>query len=505
MATHHSDGDFTEATPTGADVRHMPFLNIGNQSNYMIERFITQNIASKAVVPLGTAATADDGGNSDTGDTLYLINESPLDQGLAAVGQARYSRLWAPQWADITVYDGLSFPLPDFRGLVYPGITFTYDDTKLRLEILLDPLIPESVTYWTAGSWTYTGPVSLTESAAVNFDDNSSTATAALQAVDPIVSNVSKIDNPGLDPSLPFWMDRLYRDTSLANETPTFDLSGLTPAGAFERETSLSNAFRKVTIKVTAGDLTAGTWTFTSQDGLVVATINYDDDAETILSKLQVVDTCFDSVNLFYDFTGFEISLYYAKRQFNGAGNGYYVLNNDVKAAIDITGLSHNGSGIAKAEANDTGIRERFTVYPSSARITKAAHKLQTGDLVYVSPENFVVTRIDANTFDVPLEDYSHQIALSQYQPIYYWYTRAKQVRSRFIFKFYILGVTPGITTPADIPSPAVVDHDYALLEALANQTEEITIGVTKPVIIFPGVYQVRLTNVSVADLYDNS
>ena len=504
MATHYSDGDFTEATPTGADVRHMPFLNIGNQSNYMIERFIMQNIASKAVVPLGTAATADDGGNSDTGDTLYLINESPLDQGLAAVGQARYSRLWAPQWADITVYDGLSFPLPDFRGLVYPGITFTYDDTKLRLAILLDPLIPESVSYWTAGTWTYTGPVSSTESAAVNFDDNSLTATAALQAVDPIVSNVSKVTNPGVDPSSPFWMDRLYRDTSLANETPTFDLSGLTPAGAFERETSTSNSFRKITITVTAGDLIAGTWTFTSEDGLVVATINYDDDAETILSKLQVVDTCFDSVTI-DNSTNFEISLYYAKRQFNGAGNGYYVLNNNVKAAIDISGLSHNGSGIAKEEAADTGILERLTVYPSSARITKAAHKLQTGDLVYVSPENFVVTRIDANTFDVALEDYNHQIALPQYQPIYYWYTRAKQVRSRFIFKFYILGVTPGITTPADIPSPAVVDHDYALLEALANQTEEITIGVTKPVIIFPGVYQVRLTNVSIFDLYDES
>ena len=81
-----------------------------------------------------------------------------------------------------------------------------------------------------------------------------------------------------VDPSSPFRMDRLYRDTSLANETPTFDLSGLTPAGAVERETSTSNSFRKITITVTAGDLTAGTWTFTSQDGLVVATINYDDD-----------------------------------------------------------------------------------------------------------------------------------------------------------------------------------------------------------------------------------
>ena len=502
MSTFRSDDDFTDQSPSGADIIHRPFLNAGNLSNYLVERFVLQELSDFSTPALGTTATAADGPVAPLGDPLYLVDESPLDPGYTVIGKARVSRLWAPQWADIIDYGGITYPLPDLRGLVYPGVTLTYTESKRRLEILLSAQTPQSVSYWTAGSWTYTGPVSSTESAAVNFDDNSLTATAALQAVDPIVSNVSKVTNPGVDPSSPFRMDRLYRDTSLANETPTFDLSGLTPAGAFERETSSSNLFIKVTITVTAGDLTAGTWTFTSQDGLVVATINYDDAAETILSKLQVVDTCFDSVTI-DNSTNFEISLYYAKRQFSGAGNGYYVFTNDVKAAIDITGLSHNGSGIAKAALADIGILERFTVYPSSARINKAAHKLQTGDLVYVSPANFVVTRVDANNFDVALEDSTHQIALPQYQPIYYWYNRSKPVRSRFVFKFYIPGVTPGITTPADIPEPVLVDHDYLLLEALANQTVEITTEATQPERIYPGVYQVRLTNINVAELYD--
>ena len=177
-----------------------------------------------------------------------------------------------------------------------------------------------------------------------------------------------------------------------------------------------------------------------------------------------------------------------------------------VKAAIDITGLSHNGSAIAKAEAADTGILERLTVYPSSARITKAAHKLQTGDLVYVSPENFVVTRVDANTFDVALEDsQSSNCSASISADLLLVHPRQA---SALALRFQVLHTLASrrASPPRPIyPSPAVVDHDYALLEALANQTAEITIGATKPVIIFPGVYQVRLTNVSIFDLYDES
>ena len=118
-----------------------------------------------------------------------------------------------------------------------------------------------------------------------------------------------------------------------------------------------------------------------------------------------------------------------------------------------------------------------------------------------------IVTVVDANNFNVARTIASLAISydVDKFYRLLYWYTRAKQVRSRFIFKFYIPGVTPGITTPADIPEPVLIDHDFALLEAVAANTAEITIGATKPELIYPGIYQVRLTNVSVADLYDNS
>ena len=397
MATHYSDGDFTEATPTGADVRHMPFLNIGNQSNYMIERFIMQNIASKAVVPLGTAATADDGGNSDTGDTLYLINESPLDQGLAAVGQARYSRLWAPQWADITVYDGLSFPLPDFRGLTYPGITFNYVESYRRLNIIQQSADANTVVQdLLDGTFTYTDPDGGGTTAALSTTASASTLLTALQAVDPNVTQVTQREY-GIE------IERTY---VTATENPAV-----------------------------AGDIV---------------------------------------------FTG---------------------VSGDPQVHI----VTVTGQGAGQAYSDET-----IDLYRGTMNVNLENHTFNSNDLTCVNTlgsYQSIVTVVDANNFNVARTTASLAISydVDKFYRLLYWYTRAKQVRSRFIFKFYIPGVTPGITTPADIPEPALVDHDFALLEAVAANTAEITIGVTKPDLIYPGIYQVRLTNVSVADLYDNS
>jgi len=397
MATHHSDGDFTDATPTGADVRHMPFLNIGNQYNYMIERFITQNIASKAVVPLGTAATADDGGNSDTGDSLYLINESPLDQGLAAVGQARYSRLWAPEWADITVYDGLSFPLPDFRGLTYPGITFNYIESFRRLNIIQQSADANTIVHdLLDGTFTYTDPDGGGTTAALSTTASAGTLLTALQAVDPNVTQVTQRE----------YGIRIERTYVTATENPAV-----------------------------AGDIV---------------------------------------------FTG---------------------VSGDPQIHI----VTLTGQGVGQAYSEDT-----IDLYRGTMNVNLDNHGFNSNDITCVNTlgsYQSIVTVVDANNFNVARTIASLAISydVDKFYRLLYWYTRAKQVRSRFIFKFYIPGVTPGITTPADIPEPVLIDHDFALLEAVAVNTAEITIGATKPVIIFPGVYQVRLTNVSVADLYDNS
>ena len=397
MATHHSDGDFTDATPTGADVRHMPFLNIGNQYNYMIERFITQNIASKAVVPLGTAATADDGGNSDTGDSLYLINESPLDQGLAAVGQARYSRLWAPEWADITVYDGLSFPLPDFRGLTYPGITFNYIESFRRLNIIQQSADANTIVHdLLDGTFTYTDPDGGGTTAALSTTASAGTLLTALQAVDPNVTQVTQRE----------YGIRIERTYVTATENPAV-----------------------------AGDIV---------------------------------------------FTG---------------------VSGDPQIHI----VTLTGQGVGQAYSEDT-----IDLYRGTMNVNLDNHGFNSNDITCVNTlgsYQSIVTVVDANNFNVARTIASLAISydVDKFYRLLYWYTRAKQVRSRFIFKFYIPGVTPGITTPADIPEPVLIDHDFALLEAVAANTAEITIGATKPELIYPGIYQVRLTNVSVADLYDNS
>jgi hypothetical protein len=137
-------------------------------------------------------------------------------------------------------------------------------------------------------------------------------------------------------------------------------------------------------------------------------------------------------------------------------------------------------------------------------------HNFNSNDITCVNTlgsYQSIVTVVDANNFTVARTTASLAITydVNKFYRLLYWYSRAKQVRSRLIFKFYIPGVTPGITTPADIPEPVLVDHDFALLEAIAANTDEITIAATKPDLIYPGIYQVRLTTVSVADLYDNS
>ena len=397
MATHHSDGDFTEATPTGADVRHMPFLNIGNQSNYMIERFIMQNIASKTVVPLGTAATAEDGGNSDTGDSLYLINESPLDQGLAAVGQARYSRMWAPQWADFTVFDGLSFPLPDLRGLTYPGITFNYVESYRRLNIIQQSADANTIVQdLLDGTFTYTDPDGGGTTAALSTTESSNTLLTALQAVDPNVSHV-------------FWRDY-----------------------------------------------------------------------------------------------GLEIERNYVTADANAAEADAIVFTG-VSGDPQIHIVTLTGQGVGQAFSKQT-----IDLYRGTMNVNLDNHNFNSNDITCVNTlgsYQSIVTVVDANNFTVARTTASLAITydVNKFYRLLYWYSRAKQVRSRFVFKFYIPGVTPGITTPADIPEPVLVDHDFALLEAIAANTDEITIAATKPDLIYPGIYQVRLTTVSVADLYDNT
>lgn len=394
-STFRSDDDFTDQSPSGADIIHRPFLNAGNISNYLIERFVMQELSDFSTPPLGTTATAEDGPVNPLGDSIYLVDESPLDPGYTAMGKARVSRLWAPEWPDIIDYGGITFALPDLRGLTYPGITFNYIESYRRLNIIQQSADANTIVEdLLDGTFTYTDPDGGGTTAALSTTASAGTLLTALQAVDPNVTQVTQREY-GIE------IERTY---VTATENPAV-----------------------------AGDIV---------------------------------------------FTG---------------------VSGDPQVHI----VTVTGQGVGQAFSDET-----IDLYRGTMNVNLDNHGFNNNDLTCVNTlgsYQSIVTVVDANNFNVARTTASLAISydVDKFYRLLFWYTRAKQMRSRFVFKFYIPGVTPGITTAADIPEPVLVDHDYALLEALATNTAEITIESTQPERIYPGVYQVRLTNISVAELYD--
>ena len=228
MSTFRSDDDFTDQSPSGADIIHRPFLNAGNLSNYLVERFVLQELSDFSTPALGTTATAADGPVAPLGDPLYLVDESPLDPGYTVIGKARASRLWAPEWADIIDYGQILFSLPDLRGLSYdPGtgaVVPTYNETSRSIEIPISAstAVTASVRFFTAGSWTF-----LTSSS-INWNDSSTTILAALDAVDSKFFSV-KIYAGRM---VLQWRASFNSTINPPPDLTDFSLAGLTAAGA---------------------------------------------------------------------------------------------------------------------------------------------------------------------------------------------------------------------------------------------------------------------------------
>jgi hypothetical protein len=242
MSTFRSDDDFTDQSPSGADIIHRPFLNAGNLSNYLVERFVLQELSDFSTPALGTTATAADGPVAPLGDPLYLVDESPLDPGYTVIGKARVSRLWAPQWADIIDYGHILFSLPDLRGLSYdPGtgaVVPTYNETSRSIEIPISAstAVTASVRFFTAGSWTF-----LTSSS-INWNDSDATILAALQAVDAKFFSV-KIYAGRM---VLQWRASYNSTINPPPDLTDFSLAGLTAAGAISyNDLGYSASFNK--------------------------------------------------------------------------------------------------------------------------------------------------------------------------------------------------------------------------------------------------------------------
>ncbi len=395
--TFESDGPNDTPQVMGADIKHYPFLNLGNQDAYIIERYVECKMSGFTTPTLGTEATEADGGDSAAGDSLYLIDESPLDPGMSGVGIARTSRLWAPEMSDHVRYGYVTLSLPDFRGLSYdPGtgpVEPTYNESQRSIEIPLgtDLTISSSQRYFTAGSWTYD------TSASIAYDDSASTIDAALEAVIGGFMDTTVIVK---DSRLIVSFESTNKSLLDAITDSDFDLSGLTPAG-----------------RVSLGASTS-------------------------------------------------------------SGLGYYY--------------------------------RLATIYPATSTYnTSGAHSLTTGDKGYLRTADgfseFVeVTVDDTDTFTAAnTVNIAEQTSITEFSVSGFYYVRSKPIPCRWVYQYFIPGVTTGITTAADIPRLDVRDYDFGLYKAVVDQDESAYISVGEIEQPYPGLLVRVAVQIDISDLFD--
>lgn len=392
------DGDLQSLSKTGAWRRHLPYLNMGNVENYILETIVRQDdVQSFTPITINQQAVDADGVRDDAGGLdLYLIDESALDPAASARGVAQVTRLWAPLWGDIVEYGEISFAMPDLRGMSYdPGsgaVTASYDDDRRGVTL-------------TGGS----------------------VSTTAVDSSD--------------------------------------------------------------------GDFTAGTWTYKTS-----AAINWNDTEATILSKMRAVDTKIASVTKSGGRLRIEAS--------SGSIVGWPEL-----ADFSLSGLTPAGEAVeAGARVEFAGTyRQAFYLYPEAYAVEKTAHGLSDGDNVllldtsagYTSAAR-EVTVVDSDNFTVPSDVNLATYDVDEYSSYGFYYQRAKTIKIEMRHQFYFVGVTPGISTGADIPEVALVDHDYALFRALIDDPfERIDIQVSNLNRPYPGVYHRVVTSILPADLFD--
>lgn len=125
----------------------------------------------------------------------------------------------------------------------------------------------------------------------------------------------------------------------------------------------------------------------------------------------------------------------------------------------------------------ETSATSTYYAAPATIEVTEAAHGLVTGDQVrYYSttPSGggtlVTITKTGDNTFTIPTSD-----ASAPPNPVYYRYLLRTytpgtgRVVTKITEAFYLPGITPGISTPEDIPLPDVAINDAQMLALVIN------------------------------------
>lgn len=253
--------------------------------------------------------------------------------------------------------------------------------------------------------------------------------------------------------------------------------------------------------------LTAGTWTHTDANGNVAGPISWNETDANILTELQTESPNFTAVS-----TGSDNRIQLT-REYTSASvvsSPEFDISN-----FDLTGLTPE-MGLASSVRNVSGptppgikdITETYYLYAKLYEIEATAHGLTTGDKVYLRDGSgtiglYEITRVDADNFTVVTDDELSGRTVTEFADAGFYYVRSKNVPCRYEHQFFMPTVTPGIASAQDIPKVAAQNYDYAILQAMVDGTEEITVAVSEIDHPYPGVYTRVLTKIYMEDIYD--
>jgi len=411
FGTFKGDGEWGKMRQTGGDIVHRPFLESGNRSNYMIERVFTGELDGFDTPPINSEAGTNEGGGGLNGDTLYMIDETPLEPSLAAKGHAKVSRFYAPEWPSFFEYSDVSMSLPDLRGLSFdPGtgtVTPTSNDggRSLVMDINVKTVASETL-FFTSGSFTFTNPFNGVESDPINYDDFRETMENKINAT--LTGNEN------------YALNEVFAGTASPNIITIIFFSGF--------DADFANFPKKTNF-----------------------------DLNNLEPEANIMNEITDAAN--------------------GTFKDFFIFLKT--GEIEVT--SH---GVADGE-------KRF---------------IKDNDLQFAKEVVMSVVDSDNLTFENTKEiaaNTERDESLDQIAEGGFYFIRTKSVSARMEHRFYMPGVTEGIETPADIPKPKSVDHDRAMLIALAKTQERFIVDVSKLAHPYPGVYERVITTVKREDVFD--
>jgi hypothetical protein len=495
MSRNVYDGPYSQpgGLAIGPPSFEFPFLQNGDSASFILTRTYKQTRAAyiadrlSGSFKLGVMHDA-------TYTNAWLIAETPYS--VTATGLFQFQRRFAPvpsqqivpgsQWVTFPPLEG-DFPQEFGTGLILqPDSSVGQYQFYTRSTVTSDSGAP-AAGYPTGGTYTLTFNGSTTTSLAYNA--SAATVEAALDllasviAVGGVAVTGSYNSTGGLIVTFPNYsagtVDASGLTVSSGTPTITGTLTALFASGRamqlnIQKNDGLASNFNGGSFTITIfGQTTAGI-AFATDVGTLRTNIS------TALNALRSV-TARGGATVYTEFFGAGQSILYSF--FFPEGTAFYQISGTATALTplpaSITNVQSGSLAQALVFAGATSTR---------TLVASAAHGIVTGDDIYVKQGTDYVT-IGTGNFTVPstttiVLNASAGVVVSTATTITEvgkkttgsYTAGSRECRVTFVSDYYLVGVTPGITSAADIPLPAYEGDADSMLEAIIGGSTSINI-----------------------------